>query len=211
MCDCSIPRRGWFVFSRTPFSTTCLYTFFQIPPSASIRLTVPTTNCAAAAGHLKPRDWEVLALDSRVDWFIISIVVEMTNQQYFLPKKSSMRELLAAMKAFADENRLRIVSALSGRELCLCQLVELLGLATSTVSRHMSILHQARLVVSRKEGRWTYFRLDEDAPIEVAAALDADVAGLRRDSVTREDAKRLKEILRLDPEALCRTQSECKG
>ena len=66
-------------------------------------------------------------------------------------------------------------------------------------------------MVSRKEGRWTYFRLDEDAPIEVAAALEAAVAGLRRDSVTREDAKRLKEILRLDPEALCRTQSECRG
>ena len=77
---------------------------------------------------------------------------------------SVMRELLAAMKALADENRLRVVRALKGRELCLCQIVELLGLATSTVSRHMSILHQARLVESRKEGRWTYFRLDENAP-----------------------------------------------
>lgn len=122
-----------------------------------------------------------------------------------------MRELLAAMKALADENRLRVVSALDGRELCLCQIVELLGLATSTVSRHMSILHQARLVESRKDGRWTYFRLDEDAPKEVATALEAAIAGLKRDSVAREDSKRLKEILKLDPEALCRSQSECKG
>ena len=122
-----------------------------------------------------------------------------------------MRELLAAMKALADENRLRVVSALDGRELCLCQIVELLGLATSTVSRHMSILHQARLVESRKDGRWTYFRLDENAPKEVAAALEAAIAGLRRDSVAREDSKRLKELLKLNPEALCRAQGECKG
>lgn len=122
-----------------------------------------------------------------------------------------MRELLAAIKALADESRLRVVRALQGRELCLCQIVELLGLATSTVSRHMSILHQARLVESRKEGRWTYFRLDENAPKEVAATLEAAISGLSRDPVAREDNRRLREILQLDPEALCRSQSECKG
>jgi ArsR family transcriptional regulator, arsenate/arsenite/antimonite-responsive transcriptional repressor len=58
-----------------------------------------------------------------------------------------MRELLATTKALADESRLRILASLQGRELCLCQLVELLGLAASTVSRHASILEQARLVV----------------------------------------------------------------
>ncbi len=57
-----------------------------------------------------------------------------------------MRELMAVMKALADENRVRILMAVLGRELCVCQIVELLGLAQSTVSKHMSILHQARLV-----------------------------------------------------------------
>ena len=121
-----------------------------------------------------------------------------------------MRNLLAVMKALADENRLRIVAALHGRELCLCQIVELLGLATSTVSRHTSILHQARLVDSRKQGRWTYFRLDEDAPSKAAEATALVVRALKSDSQTRGDAKRLKEILKLDPEELCRGQSECK-
>ena len=122
-----------------------------------------------------------------------------------------MRELLAAMKALADENRLRIIAALDGRELCLCQIVELLGLAASTVSRHMSILHQARLVESRKQGRWTYFRLDEAPPEEVGAAREAAIGSLQHDAVAREDSKRLKAILKLDPEKLCRAQSECKG
>ena len=122
-----------------------------------------------------------------------------------------MRELLAVIKALGDESRLRIVAALHGRELCLCQLVELLGLATSTVSRHASILQQARLINSRKEGRWTYFRLDEDAPSEAAEATALVVRSLRSDSQIRQDEKRLKRILKIDPEELCRKQSECKS
>jgi ArsR family transcriptional regulator len=122
-----------------------------------------------------------------------------------------MRDLLSIMKALGDENRLRVVCALRGRELCLCQIVEMLGLATSTVSRHMSILQQARLVDSRKEGRWTYFRLAaRDAPPtarDAAALVDHALSG---DARVRADGRRLKEILKLDPEELCRRQSECK-
>lgn len=121
-----------------------------------------------------------------------------------------MRDLLAVMKALADENRLRIVAALQGRELCLCQIVELLGLATSTVSRHASILQQARLVQSRKQGRWTYFRLDEDAHGAAEEATAMVVRALKRDPQAREDRKQLKKILQSDPEELCRKQSECK-
>ncbi len=122
-----------------------------------------------------------------------------------------MREILAVMKALADANRLRIVVALQGRELCLCQVVELLGLANSTVSRHLSILHHARIVDSRKEGRWNYFRLGEPAESPPATAAVAIVArALARDKKIRDDGKRLRQILKMDPELLCRRQSECK-
>ncbi len=121
-----------------------------------------------------------------------------------------MLEFLTVIKALADENRLRIVSALQGRELCLCQIVELLGLATSTVSRHMSILQQARLVQSRKQGRWTHFRLDENAPPDASEAAEFVVRRLKQDAKVRNDSKRLKEILNIDPEQLCRLQTECK-
>ena len=118
-----------------------------------------------------------------------------------------MRDLLLVMKALADENRLRIIAALNGRELCLCQIVELLGLATSTVSRHASILHQARLIQSRKEGRWTYFRLDEEAPAVAQEAAALVISTLKSDAGARQDAKRLREILRVDPERLCKRQT----
>lgn len=63
-----------------------------------------------------------------------------------------LRDFMSVIKALADENRARILLALGGRELCVCQIVELLGLAPSTVSKHMSILKQARLVDGRKQG-----------------------------------------------------------
>ena len=121
-----------------------------------------------------------------------------------------MRELLAITKALADKNRLRILAALDGRELCLCQIVELLGLATSTVSRHASALQQARLIESRKQGRWTYFRLDSEAPEAARDAAALVIRELSRDRRAREDRKRLTRILKTDPEELCRKQSECK-
>jgi DNA-binding transcriptional ArsR family regulator len=122
-----------------------------------------------------------------------------------------MRHFLAAMKALADENRLRIVVALKARELCLCQIVELLSLATSTVSKHMSVLQQARLVDARKQGRWTYFRLaDEDPSDMVRQATELAVVSLGKDTKIRADAKRLKQILKTDPEELCRAQSGCR-
>jgi ArsR family transcriptional regulator len=122
-----------------------------------------------------------------------------------------MRELLAITKALGDANRLRVVGALQGRELCLCQIVEMLGLATSTVSRHMSILQHARLVDSRKHGRWTYFRLAEgDAPPAARDAAALVGRALVGDARAQEDCQRVEEILKLDPEEVCRKQSECK-
>jgi len=122
-----------------------------------------------------------------------------------------VRELLAVMKALGDPSRLRIVAALEGRELCLCQIVELVGLATSTVSRHMSILEQARLVDARKDGRWTYFRLaGEQGRPEACEAAGLACRTLAHDAQVRADRVRLKQVLKTNPEELCRRQSECK-
>ena len=58
-----------------------------------------------------------------------------------------MLEFMNITKALADENRVRILLALHGRdELCVCQLIDLLQLAPSTVSKHLFILRNARLI-----------------------------------------------------------------
>ncbi len=70
-----------------------------------------------------------------------------------------MKQFLAMTKALSDEARVRALLALRDGELCLCQIIELLALSPSTVSKHMDILYQAGLVERRKQGRWHYFTL----------------------------------------------------
>jgi DNA-binding transcriptional ArsR family regulator len=115
-----------------------------------------------------------------------------------------MRDFMAATKALADENRVRVLLALRQGELCVCQIVELLGLATSTVSKHMSVLKQACLVDSRKEGRWIYYRLaGDDAPETVRRTVPLTLKLLADDPQSRLDQQRLDAIRRLDPQDLC--------
>ena len=63
-----------------------------------------------------------------------------------------MRPFMDITKALSDDNRVRLLCALQPGELCVCQLIELIGLAPSTVSKHMTILRQAGLITSRSPG-----------------------------------------------------------
>ena len=69
-----------------------------------------------------------------------------------------MFSFMAITRALSDQNRVRTLMALRDLELCVCQIIELLELAPSTVSKHMSILANARLVEGRQDGRWRYYR-----------------------------------------------------
>jgi ArsR family transcriptional regulator len=120
-----------------------------------------------------------------------------------------MREVVTIAKALADENRVRILAILHGRELCVCQVIELLELAPSTVSKHLSVLKQARLVESRKHGRWMYYRLaDDEAPQAAKGAIGWALHALGQDKQLETDARRLQRILEIDPEVLCLQQRE---
>jgi ArsR family transcriptional regulator, arsenate/arsenite/antimonite-responsive transcriptional repressor len=120
-----------------------------------------------------------------------------------------MREVVGITKALADENRLRVICALQQCELCMCQIIALLKLAPSTVSKHLSILYQARLVEGRKEGRWMYYRLaGKQAPPEVKSALKWVCSTLGCTEKIQSDAKKLScSILKTKPEDLCKQQN----
>lgn len=119
-----------------------------------------------------------------------------------------MRDVLDITKALADGNRLRILAALTGGELCVCQLIELLGLAPSTVSKHVYVLRQARLVEARKDGRWMYYRLPgRTAAKPVKEALAWVQRNLADSAQIAQDKKQLRKILRVDREKLCKKQS----
>ncbi len=106
-----------------------------------------------------------------------------------------MDELLLVMKALSDGNRLRTVMALRSGELCVCHLTELLQLAPSTVSRHMTVLRRAGLVENRREGRWIHYRLAGDGRSPcVETVLEAIFDGLWEDPNLAADRMRIREI-----------------
>jgi len=116
-----------------------------------------------------------------------------------------MRDFMAITKALSDPNRVRILLSLRRGELCVCQITELLDLATSTISKHLSILHLAGLILSRKTERWVYYRLpDKSAPVAVREALDWVLKSLGKTAEAMADAKRLQKVLKVDPGELCR-------
>ena len=82
-----------------------------------------------------------------------------------------MRDFIKVMKALSDPNRVKIIKMLQCRVLCVCEMREALGLAQSTVSKHLKILEEAELIASTKDGLWVNYRLSEGANNPYAAAL----------------------------------------
>jgi DNA-binding transcriptional ArsR family regulator len=76
-------------------------------------------------------------------------------------------------KAFADEIRLRMLSLLAIREMCVCEVMVALDLTQPTASHHLGILETAGIVKHRKEGKWVFYRLSE--PKKIKGMLDSEV------------------------------------
>lgn len=120
-----------------------------------------------------------------------------------------MQTALDTTKALADGNRMRVIAALLEHdELCVCQITELLRISMATVSRHMSILHKARLVQSRKEGRWVFYRLSQAFPTQIGAWLKEAV---KNSLEIKTDRQMLANILACDTVDLCRRHKETKA
>jgi ArsR family transcriptional regulator len=81
-------------------------------------------------------------------------------------------------RALADPARVRVMNMLatSGEPVCICELIEPLGLTQPTVSHHMKKLLDAGLVEREQRGKWAYFSLKRDA-VETLAAV-ADLKGV---------------------------------
>src|ERR1017187_568951 len=118
-----------------------------------------------------------------------------------------MRAFMTITKALSDPNRVRILLALRRGELCVCQITELFGLASSTISKHLSVLHHAGLILSRKSERWVYYRLPgKSAPVVVREAFDWAKKSLGKSDEAVADAKRLEKIIKMDLKEICRRQ-----
>jgi DNA-binding transcriptional ArsR family regulator len=71
-------------------------------------------------------------------------------------------ELLNLFNMLSDKTRLRILLLLYERELCVCEIFEALNMSQPRVSRQLAILKQNRLIKDRREGKWIYYRIEEN-------------------------------------------------
>jgi DNA-binding transcriptional ArsR family regulator len=104
-------------------------------------------------------------------------------------------------KALGHPARLRVLALLGDGELCLCQLVEVLALAPSTVSKHVAELRRAALVDERPDGRWRHIRL-HDAPAS-QPWIERALADLDGDPQIRRDRLLASELRAIGAEKLC--------
>lgn len=81
------------------------------------------------------------------------------NQQHEIVTDSQIKERANIMKAMAHPSRLKMIDELAHGERCVCDLQTLIGHDMSTVSKHLSILKKAGIVVSDRRGKQIYYRL----------------------------------------------------
>ncbi len=79
-----------------------------------------------------------------------------------LPVNEELQELACFFKVFGEVSRIKILSALFIRELCVCELVDVLEMNQPAVSHQLRVLRSARVIKSRKEGKHVYYSLDDD-------------------------------------------------
>ena len=114
-----------------------------------------------------------------------------------------MKHLRLTCKALSEPHRLDALLALRDGELCMCHLIELMGLRPGTVSRHIAVLKQAGLVEARREGRWQFLRLPSQPAPVVRSALAWLFETLKDDPTARKVRLRAREVRAIDVNELC--------
>ena len=98
-------------------------------------------------------------------------------------------EVAKIFKVFSDETRLKIISLLQTGEKCACDLLDCLVISQSTLSHHMSLLVNSDIVTLRKDGKWSYYSINEKKAKNVINMLtdllsvDEQLAQIKRECV----------------------------
>jgi DNA-binding transcriptional ArsR family regulator len=117
----------------------------------------------------------------------------------------SLRGSVDGLKALGHPVRLRILCLLRKGELCVCQVTEVLGLAPSTISEHLSLLRRAGFIEERKDGKWVFYALSEDPDLSpLREALWPMVDG---DAMLKEDDRHCAKVRKMPLSALCKAGS----
>ncbi len=105
-----------------------------------------------------------------------------------------MDEKIMLFKAFADPNRLLILEMLSCGEMCACDIMDGLNLTQPTISHHMKILQQSKLVNARKEGKWMMYSINHET-VEILQSFIKATTSFKEDCICKEVCKNIDKEL----------------
>ena len=115
---------------------------------------------------------------------------------------ANLKDKVSIFKALSDSNRLRILKMLQMRDLCVCEITDVLELAPSTVSKHLSVLREAGFINEEKDGKWVNYKLNTKPSDPASASLISMMHVLLEDvEMIQKDRKAVQTV---DRAVLCK-------
>ncbi|MBE3113208.1 MAG: winged helix-turn-helix transcriptional regulator [Actinobacteria bacterium] len=116
---------------------------------------------------------------------------------------STFKKITRVLKALADENRIRILYLLSERkDLCVCEIREVIGLSQPTISSHLKLLENNELVTFNKDGKWVNYSMNPDLNVKLKQMLNDIFSMIKTDSEVKKDRIR---VYKIDRRNLCKS------
>ena len=123
-----------------------------------------------------------------------------------------LRDYESVLKATADPTRARILKILEGGEMCVCQVIAVLSLGQSTVSKHLFLLRSAGLIKDRRDRKWVYYSLDRGTDSPYAGRMLRNLREwLSDDPVIAKDRERAVLARTIGPIAICERKMTLPG
>lgn len=120
-------------------------------------------------------------------------------------KEQKLKQTTKIAKALADENRIRILCLLKNKkDLCVCEITDIIGLAQPTISSHLKLLENAGLIESFKDGLWVNYNIAGSLDPFSAEFIEVLYKNLKNDKQIKIDEENAKKINR---DAICRKKA----
>ncbi len=123
-----------------------------------------------------------------------------------------LRDYETVLKAAADPTRVRILKILEGGELCVCQVIAILSLGQSTVSKHLFLLRTAGLIQDRRDKKWIHYSIDRKSDNPYVGTLLRNIRKwLNDDPLILKDLERAALARDIGPVVICERKMTLPG
>lgn len=102
-----------------------------------------------------------------------------------------MKNIVNIFKLLSDETRVRLLMLLTRKELCVCQLMGVLGISQPLVSRNLSLLNRAGFLDERRDGKLIFYSIRKDITPVIERTIDLLLTELRSSTMLQSDLESL--------------------